>query len=424
MRIVADLHIHSRFSRATSPSLDFPVLFRGALEKGIQLLGTGDFTHPGWMGEIEEQLEPAEEGLFKLKPALARAARQGVARACASADVRFVLQVEISNVYRKDGRVRKNHNLVYVPSLAAARGLNARLAKLGNLASDGRPILRLDARDLLEMVIESDPRAFLIPAHIWTPWFSMLGSRSGFDSLGACFGDLSTAIFAVETGLSSDPPMNWRVGSLDGLTLVSSSDAHSASRLGREACLLDIDLGYESLLGALRTRDGFLGTLEFHPEQGKYHFDGHRSCGVRFAPGQTRAHGGCCPACGKPLTVGVASRVHDLADHPEGRRPESARPFENLLALEDIASQVLGVGPGTKKVRDLVAQVLSVLGPELHVLREAPLEDVRRVAGERAAEGIRRVRVGQVTVESGYDGEYGVVQVFDPPDRLNPRQGR
>ncbi len=421
MQIIADLHVHSRFSRATSPGLDFPSLCRGALEKGIQLLGTGDFTHPGWMEQIEEQLESAEQGLFRLKPPLARAAKDTVPRACASSDVRFVLQVEISNVYRKDGRVRKNHNLVYVPSLEAARGLSGRLAKVGNLASDGRPILRLDARDLLEMVLETDPRAFLIPAHVWTPWFSMLGSRSGFDSLEACFGDLSSAIFAVETGLSSDPPMNWRVGRLDGLTLVSSSDAHSASRLGREASLLDIELGYEPLLCALRTRTGFLGTLEFHPEQGKYHFDGHRSCGVRLSPEQTREHGGRCPVCDRPLTVGVASRVHDLADHPAGRRPASARPYESLLALEDIASQVLGVGAGTKKVRDLVTQLTSVLGPELHVLRAAPIEDVRRVAGERAAEGIRRVRTGQVTVESGYDGEYGTVQVFDPHDRLGRR---
>ena len=419
MKLVADLHIHSRFSRATSRSLDFVHLYRSALEKGITLVGTGDFTHPGWLQEIEEQLEPAEDGLFRLRPELARAAREGLPHACDNGEVRFVLEVEISNIYKKDGRVRKNHNLVYVPSVDAAKRFNEKLGAIGNLKSDGRPILGLDARNLLEITLETDPLAFLIPAHIWTPWFSMLGSKSGFDSIEECFGDLSEHIFAAETGLSSDPPMNWRVSGLDGITLVSNSDAHSPAKLGREANLLDIELGYEPLLDALRTRKGFEGTLEFFPEEGKYHLDGHRKCNIRLTPEETRKLGGVCPVCGGPLTVGVMSRVMDLADRTEGEPPNSARPFSSLVALSEVAGEVLGVGPNTQGAQRLLNQMLETLGPELHVLRFVPIEDIRRSAGALAAEAVRRVRAGALTLQGGYDGEYGVVRIFDRTDRAS-----
>ena len=417
MKLIADLHIHSRFSRATSRSLDFVTLARSALEKGIQIVGTGDFTHPGWLKEIEEQLEPAEDGLFRLRPTFDRAAREGLPAACASGEVRFCLQVEISNIYKKDGRVRKNHNLVYVPTLDAAKRFNEKLGAIGNLASDGRPILGLDARDLLEITLSSDPLAFLIPAHIWTPWFSMLGSKSGFDTVEECFGDLTDHIFAAETGLSSDPPMNWRVGCLDGITLVSNSDAHSAGKLGREANLFDIELGYEPLLHALRTRQGFEGTLEFYPEEGKYHLDGHRKCDVRLEPEETRKLDGRCPVCGGSLTVGVMSRVMDLADRAEGSKPDSARAYSSMVALNEIAGEVLGVGPDTRGAQRIVTPLLEALGPELHVLRTVPIEDISRVAGTLTAEAIRRVRLGELTVESGYDGEYGTVRIFDAAER-------
>ncbi len=419
MQIVADLHIHSRFSRATSRSLDFTSLYRSALEKGIQLVGTGDFTHPGWLHEIEEQLEPAGNGLFRLRPDLQRQAGEGLPRACEGAPVHFVLEVEISNIYKKDGRVRKNHNLVYVPSLDAARRFNEKLGAIGNLASDGRPILGLDARDLLEITLETDPLAFLIPAHIWTPWFSMLGSKSGFDSIKECFGDLTPHIFAAETGLSSDPPMNWRVRGLDGITLVSNSDAHSAAKLGREANLLRIDPGYEALLRALRTREGFEGTIEFYPEEGKYHLDGHRKCGVRIDPEETRKLGGRCPVCGGLLTVGVLNRVIDLADRPEDERPDSAQPFSSLVSLGEVTGEVLGVGPNTQRALRARSHLLERLGPELHVLRAAPLEDITREGGSLAAEAIRRVRDGALTVEGGYDGEYGTVRIFDEQERAH-----
>jgi DNA helicase-2/ATP-dependent DNA helicase PcrA len=417
MLLVADLHVHSRFSRATSRDLDFPALVRSALEKGVGLVATGDFTHPGWMREIREQLVEAEPGLLRLRDDLDARAREGLPAACAAGSVRFVIGVEISNIYKKAGRVRKNHNLVFVPGLEAAGRFTERLASIGNLGSDGRPILGLDARDLLEITLETDPLAFLVPAHIWTPWFSALGSMSGFDSLDECFGDLAPHVFAAETGLSSDPAMNWRVSALDRVTLVSSSDAHSPARLGREASLLEVELGYEPLHRALRTREGFLGTIEFFPEEGKYHLDGHRKCGVRLDPERTRELGGTCPVCGGKVTVGVMSRVLDLADRPCGFRPPDARPFTSLVSLGQVVGEAIGVAAESQRVRAFVERLLAGIGPELVVLREAPLEQVSRAGTPVIAEAIRRVRAAELSVEGGYDGEYGVVRIFEPAER-------
>ncbi|MDD5306099.1 MAG: UvrD-helicase domain-containing protein [Deltaproteobacteria bacterium] len=416
MLLTADLHVHSRFSRATARDLCFASLHRAALMKGLGLVATGDFTHPGWLAEIEEQLEPAEDGLFRLKADLARAASADLPPVCRG-DVRFVLEVEISSIYKQADRVRKNHNLVYMPSLDAARRFNEALGRVGNLASDGRPILGLASRDLLEIALEADARAFLVPAHIWTPWFSVLGSKSGFDGLDECFGDLAHHVFAAETGLSSDPPMNWRVSALDRLTLISNSDAHSAAKLGREANLLDIEPGFGALRRALETREGFLGTVEFFPEEGKYHLDGHRKCGARLNPDETRASGGKCPVCGAAVTVGVMSRVEDLADRPSGVRPENASPFTSLVPLDELAGEALGVGAGSKKARDLVEKALFAIGPELHVLKDAPIEDVRTAGGPALAEAVRRVRAGELHIEAGYDGEFGVVRIFGPGER-------
>ncbi|MCK9523610.1 MAG: UvrD-helicase domain-containing protein [Proteobacteria bacterium] len=416
MKLVADLHVHSRFSRATSRSLDFVALHRAALEKGIDLLGTGDFTHPKWLAEITAQLAPAEDGLFRLKPALREAAEAGLPK-CLHADVRFVLQVEISNIYKQADAVRKNHNLVYVPSIDAAESLSKRLATIGNIASDGRPILGLSARDLLEITLETHEEAFLIPAHIWTPWFSMLGAKSGFDRWQDCFLDLSDHIFAVETGLSSDPPMNWRLSALDGLTLVSNSDAHSAARLAREATLLDIDPSFGALRHALKTREGYRGTLEFYPEEGKYHLDGHRACDVRLSPEETRACGGLCPVCGKPVTMGVAGRIDDLADRPVGFRPAHAAPFENLVPLREVVAEVLGVTPGAQKAAISEHRLRAQLGAELFILRHAPLEDIAAEGGSALAEAVRRVRTGEIHLDGGFDGTYGTVRIFDPAER-------
>ncbi|MBT8339548.1 MAG: DNA helicase, partial [Desulfatitalea sp.] len=302
MEFFADLHIHSKYSRATSKDLDLEHLYIAAQIKGITVVGTGDFTHPAWWGEITEKLVPAEQGLFALAPEIARACDAQVPKACRR-KVRFLLATEISNIYKKGDRTRKNHNLVFMPEMQTANRFRQTLDKLGNIRSDGRPILGLDARHLLEMVLQTSDQAFLVPAHIWTPWFSVLGSKSGFDSVADCFEDLSDHIFALETGLSSDPAMNWRVSALDRYTLISNSDAHSPSKLGREANLFDTELSFAAIREAMADpdADGLRGTIEFFPEEGKYHLDGHRKCGLRCSPEQTRALNNRCPICGKPL---------------------------------------------------------------------------------------------------------------------------
>jgi uncharacterized protein (TIGR00375 family) len=418
VRFVADLHIHSYLSRATSKELNLEQLHRWAQRKGIAVVATGDFTHPRWFAELRDKLVPAGDGLFALREDLARAADVDVPAAC-RAPVRFMLSVEVSSIYSRGDRVRKVHNLIYAPDFESAARVSSRLARIGNIESDGRPILGVDSRDLLEITLASSPNAFLIPAHIWTPWFSALGSQSGFDSIAECFADLADHIFAVETGLSSDPAMNWRLSALDRYTLVSSSDAHSPEKLGREANLFDCDLSYFAMRDALRERGaGFLGTLEFFPEEGKYHADGHRKCDVVMTPDEAAACGKICPRCGKPLTGGVLGRVTALADRPEGFRPEGAKPFASLVPLVEVLGEVLGVGASSKRVSSAWQQLVSRVGPELTVLQDAPLEDVGREGPPLLAEALRRMRAGEVGLQAGYDGEYGVVRMFDEEERL------
>lgn len=419
MGFFADFHIHSRFSRATSKDLTLLELHRAALRKGVSVLGTGDFTHPRWRKEIEDHLVPAEEGLFRLNGDLARCASQGVPRSCSSGTVRFILSTEISSIYKKAGRVRKVHNLVLVPDFETVDRLSARLDRLGTLSSDGRPILGLDCRLLLELLLELSPRSIFVPAHIWTPWFSVLGSLSGFDSIEECFEDLTPEIFALETGLSSDPGMNWRLSALDRFSLVSNSDAHSAEKIGREANLFDCDLSFCSIREALKNprAAGFLGTVEFFPEQGKYHLDGHRKCAKRMEPKETLRTKGICPVCGKKVTVGVMHRVEALSDRPEGARPAGALPYEKLVSLAEIVGEALGQGPHTKKVGEYCERLTANLGPELFVLRECPLEDIETHGGPLVAEAVRRVRSGELTVEAGYDGQFGSVRIFEPGER-------
>lgn len=422
MKITADFHVHSRFSRATSKDLTLESLHAACRVKGVDVVGTGDFSHPGWFFEIEAKLDEAEPGLLKLKKESASLAEAHVPRACRGR-VRFVLVTEISNIYKKDGRTRKNHNLVFMPDLASARRFNARLGAIGNVSSDGRPILGLDARDLLEIVLETSVDAFLVPAHIWTPWFSVLGSKSGFDSIGECFGDLTEHVFAAETGLSSDPAMNWRVSSLDALCLISNSDAHSAGNVGREANLFETDLSYASLRDALKTKDPvrFRGTIEFFPEQGKYHLDGHRGCGVCLEPKETRRSAGNCPTCGKPVTVGVLSRVEELADRPEGRRPDTTPPFLSLVPLTDILAEILQAGPKTAKVAQAYRTALERLGPELSILVDLEPEHIATSQIPLLAEAIRRVREKKVDIRPGFDGEYGAIEIFSVGERAQLR---
>ena len=419
MRFVADLHLHSRFARATSRELNPENLYRWSVLKGITVVGTGDFTHPSWLEELQEKLEPAEEGLFRLKPAWRDPVEQELPLSCRG-EVRFALSVEISSIYKKNDRTRKVHNVVLLPHFDAAAELNRRLEAIGNIRADGRPILGLDCRDLLEICLEVCAEALFIPAHIWTPHFAVLGASSGFDHLEECFEDLLPHIFAVETGLSSDPPMNWRLSALDPFAIVSNSDAHSPQKLAREATCFDTELSYPAMYAALRDRDPerFVGTLEFYPEEGKYHYDGHRKCQVRWKPAQTLAAGGCCPECGRPLTVGVLHRVERLADRPEGARPEGvARSFEYLIPLTELIGSALGVGPNTKKVRGIYENLLAELGPELHILRVVEPVEIARCGEGLVAEGVRRMRAGEVEIQPGYDGEFGTVQVFSTAER-------
>ncbi|MCB2193369.1 MAG: UvrD-helicase domain-containing protein [Deltaproteobacteria bacterium] len=416
--LIADLHIHSRYSRATAKSLNPENLWVAAQRKGIGLLGTGDFTHPAWLDELEEKLVETGDGAYQLGPDLAGALSEEVPGPC-RAPVRFLLSGEISTIYKRHGVTRKVHSLILVPDFDAARRINTRLDRLGNITSDGRPILGLDTRDLLELCLDEAPDVIFIPAHVWTPWFSLFGSKSGFDALEECFDDLSGHIHALETGLSSDPPMNWRISALDRYKLVSNSDAHSPAKLAREANLLACEPNFPALARAINTPDGegLAGTLEFFPHEGKYHLDGHRKCGVCLEPSETIALGGLCPQCGKPLTVGVLSRVEALADRPEGYRPDRALAFESVVPLSEVVGEVMQRGPATKGVTKAVEELLAELGPELFIVRQAPLDELERVGGPVLSEAVRRMRSGEVVLEGGFDGQFGVVKLFTPQER-------
>ncbi len=418
MKFIADFHVHSHFSRATAKNSDFENLYISAQLKGLSVIGTGDFTHPGWFAEIKEKLIPAEPGMFKLKDDISRLCDQEVPKSCRR-KVRFMLVSEISNIYKKNKITRKNHNLVFLSDLNQAENFNSKLDKIGNIKSDGRPILGLDARNLLEMLLDTSDQAFLIPAHIWTPWFSLLGSKSGFDSIDECFEDLTPFIFAVETGLSSDPAMNWRVSALDRFTLVSNSDAHSPLKLGREANLFNTDISYSAIKSAIKSGDPerFLGTLEFFPEEGKYHLDGHRNCDVRSWPNKTREQGGICPICGKPLTLGVLYRVEELADRPEGAKPKKYHPYYNIIPLVEILSEVLKVGPNSKKVMGHYRNLLEKLGPEFDILMTLKRDVIDTAGLPLLGEAITRVRQNRIVILPGYDGEFGKIKIFRKDER-------
>ncbi len=420
MPFYADLHIHSKYSRATSKNLDFFHLALWAKKKGIRVIGTGDFTHPAWMAAIKDELVPAEPGLFRLRDDLEAAIHDQLGPcAVASEPVRFLLEVEISTIYKQGDKVRKVHHLLYAPDLASADRMVGRLARIGNLAADGRPILGLNSRDLLEICLSAGDGCYLIPAHIWTPWFSVFGSKSGFDRLEDCYGDLSSHIFALETGLSSDPAMNWQVSMLDRFQLVSNSDAHSPGNLGREASRFDCELNYFAIRDALATGRGYKGSVEFFPEEGKYHMDGHRACGFRCAPEESRRLGKLCPVCGAALTLGVHYRVQELADRTEPQPPPGAAPFDSLIPLPEVLGEIYQAGSKSKTVQVAYEQTIRRLGPELDILSQLPLDQIRGHGSELLAEAISRMREGQVIREGGYDGEYGVIRMFEPGELEN-----
>jgi Superfamily I DNA and RNA helicases len=436
-RVVADLHIHSSYSLATSPRLDPEHLDRWARIKGLGLLGTGDCSHPKWLAELEQALEPAGEGLFALKEERRRefdraeALAEGLPEIAADEErgasaPRFALSGEICTIYSRGGRTRKVHHLVLLPSFEAAKAFQALLAGYGKIESDGRPILGIDSRDLFALLLEADDRSILIPAHIWTPWFSALGARSGFDSIEDCYGELAGRIPAIETGLSSNPPMNWALSSLDRFSIISNSDAHSPEKLAREATILDMDLSYSGLARAL-SGGGVLGTIEFFPQEGKYHYDGHRACGVVLDPEESAASGGICPVCGKSLTPGVLGRVRELADRavdeyspcPEGNEGTNKRPYSSLIPLKELLAELLESGEGSRRVAACYAQLIASAGSELGLLMERSLREIEALrlpalSGELLATAIGNMRSGKVHIAPGYDGEYGVIRAFAP----------
>lgn len=401
MKFIADFHIHSKYSRATSGQTDLENISKWAEIKGVKVIATGDFTHPEWLKNIKQELKPAEPGLFQYK----------------NSETRFLLTTEISCIYSKNNKTRKIHLIVLSPSIEISEKINEELSKIGNLKSDGRPILGLDAKELVKIVLGVSSGCMVIPAHCMTPWFGLLGSKSGFDSIEECFEEMSPYIYAVESGLSADPAMLWRIPDIRKISIISNSDAHSPEKIGREANVFDVDLSYYSITEALKTRKGFLETIEFYPQEGKYYGDGHRICNTYMNPKDSMRYNEICPVCGKPLTVGVLNRVAKLADQPEGFVPENAVPFRSIVPLKEIIGEALGVGPGTKGVDAEYQKLIKVFKSEFNILLDVPIDEIKEVVFSDIAEGIKRVREGDVKILPGYDGEYGKVKIFSDVEK-------
>lgn len=409
MKFIADFHLHSKYSRATSKDMDLENLDKWAKIKGIKVLGTGDFTHPEWFKNLKEKLTPAEPGLFKLKSIKDKFIDE----------TRFLLTAEISCIYSKKGRVRKIHIIIFVPSFEVAEKINAQLGWIGNLKADGRPILGLDAKELAKIALNASGDSLIVPAHVWTPWFSIFGSKSGFDSIEECFEDCSKYIYSIETGLSSDPAMNWQLSALDKITLISNSDAHSPQKIGREANVFDTEINYRAIIDAIKTKNPkkFLYTVEFYPEEGKYHFDGHRNCNVSFSPKETKKHNGICPICGRSLTIGVLNRIERLADRKEGFRPEGKIPFKSLIPLTEIIADALGLTVGTKRVETEYKNLIKKFDNEFKILLDISRKELEAGTLPEIAEGIIKNREGSVNIEPGYDGLYGKIKIFSQEEQ-------
>lgn len=415
METVLDLHIHSKYSRACSKNLVLPIIGKACAVRGIDVVATGDFTHPAWLASIKEELKEAQDGIFVLKDG--------------SIATQFILGTEISCIYKHNGAVRRVHHLLFAPSIEAVDRIVSALTALGaNLRADGRPIIGLSSKSLLQLVLEADKRCVLIPAHAWTPWFAVFGSKSGYDSLEECFEELTPHVRAIETGLSSDPAMNARLSALDPITLISNSDAHSPDKLGREANVFDFEsssqITYDEIMRILREKDRkkFLYTIEFFPEEGKYHADGHRACRFWCYPQETKRLKGICPVCGRPLTVGVLHRVDALADRPEGSVSATTIPFRSIIPLREIIANVYDVGVASVRVKKTYDEMTTRIGNEFFILLHAPTDVIKKEAGEELAHAIARVREGRVHVRPGYDGEFGEVSVFKESEKPKKKQ--
>lgn len=409
MKFIADLHIHSKYSRATSNSMTPENLWKWSQIKGIGVLGTGDFTHPEWLKELKEKLEDSGTGLYTLKDNFQL---NDVPLSC-KAEMSFMLTAEISCIYSKNSKLRRIHSILLAPDFETVERINSRLSKIGNLSADGRPILGLDAKILLKIILDVSDRIMLIPAHAWTPHFAVFGAGSGFDSLDECFEELTPHVHAIETGLSSDPAMNWRLSALDKITLTSHSDAHSLQKIGREANILATDLSYHAITESIKTRKGFLKTIEFFPEEGKYHYDGHRFCKTSLPPEETIKNKGLCPVCGKKVTIGVMHRIEKLADRKPGFRPADAPDFLSVIPLIEIISETLNVGVSAKKTAALYFKLIENIGSEFKILTESSIEDIEKASSPRLAEAVACMREGKVHISPGYDGEYGKIKIFE-----------
>lgn len=420
MRVIADFHIHSKYSRAVSPKMVPEEISRWAGKKGVNLISASDFTHPLWFKELKSSLEPAETGFYKFKKNFSLGAQK---------ETRFILTTEISCIYSKKGKTRRIHILIFAPSFETAEKINNKLNWIGNLKSDGRPILGLDAKELAKIVLDISPDCFVVPAHIWTPWFSLFGSKSGFNSCEECFDEIAGSVYAVETGLSSDPQMNWRIKNLDNKTIISASDAHSLAHIGREACVFEIpesEFNYSNIIKIIKEKDKkrFLFTVEFFPEEGMYHFDGHRDCKIVLSPRETEKRGGICPKCGKPLTIGVMNRVGELADENRGEDFTSggAIPFKKTVPLYEIIADALNIGVQTKGVLERYEQIITELESEFNALLWAEKKDIASASDEKIAEGVMRAREGKVFVSPGFDGQYGKVKIFEEGEEFGKEE--
>lgn len=419
---IVDLHIHSHYSRATSKNSTIEGLYYWGKIKGITVQGTGDFTHPMWFAEMKEKLEVSDGGLYRLKPEIAQEIDKTLPESVRDNQLEFSLTVEISNIYSKGGKVRKVHNCIVVPDFKTALYINTKLQKIGNLAADGRPILGMDSKDLLEITLEAHDNTLFFPAHIWTPWFAMFGSKSGFDSIEEAFEDLAPEVKAIETGLSSDPFMNWRINELQKRTILSNSDAHSPQKLGREATIIATDLNYRRIIDAIKTNDERLvGTIEFFPQEGKYHYDGHRACNVCLSPEETRELNGICPVCHTRLTVGVDYRVGEIANHTENYRHTTHKTVEYIIPLPELISEMEGKGVNTKTVQTKYQEIIASLGNEFEILRTMPLEEINQKGFPQLAEVVKRLREGDVHIDPGYDGVYGKVKLFSDGMKRKPQ---